>query len=214
MEAILFDLDGTLIDGTEGIVDSFNVAFDAFGQKRKSEEEVCSLIGHPLDVMFERLGVKKEQIEAYVGAYKEHYRKISRQKTELLPHAKEAVELAHTLAPLGVVTTKTSKYSKDILEHFGIAKYFSSIIGRDDVTHPKPHKEPILKSLQALKVTQSENVCMIGDTCLDVNAAKNAGISHIALLCGYGKKSDLQQCASVILPNSLEAIKHLVCKKA
>ncbi len=210
MNAILFDLDGTLIDSTEGIVQSFNYAFDAHDFPRPKEEEICSLIGYPLEVMLEELGVNKAQVDMYAKTYKEKYSKISTQTTKLLPHAKEAIKLAHSLAPLGVVTTKTGLYSKEILEHFGVAKYFKTIVGRENVDNLKPHAEPILKALENLNVKPDKNSFMIGDTCLDMKAAKNANISGIALLGGYGKEADLVRCSPKIASNCFEAIK-LLC---
>lgn len=209
MEAILFDLDGTLIDSTEGIIESFGVAFDTCGTKKASSEDICSLIGHPLEIMFERLGTPKDRVEEHILEYKKHYRKISIPKTKMLPNAIKAIEIASTLSPLGVVTTKTAKYSKEILEHFGVLKYFGVVIGREDVQKPKPDAQPILKALEGLHVKPNFDVFMIGDTCLDVNAAKNAKINFIALTCGYADKNELSKCSQNIKKDALDAILHL-----
>lgn len=210
MKIILFDLDGTLIDSTQGIIQSFNYAFDEFGIKRADEKDICALIGHPLEIMFSRLGVEDDKIEQIILKYKEKYRQISLQTTKLLPLAKEAIELASSFARLGVVTTKTARYSKDILEHFGVLKYFDTVIGRENVEFPKPNAQPILKALENIKITPSQkDIFMIGDTCLDMHAAKNAKISSIGLLCGYGTKEDLEQCSVNIKQNALSAVKFL-----
>lgn len=210
MRAILFDLDGTLIDSTEGILESFSEAFNSQNFPQARAEDICSLIGHPLDIMFEKLGVSRDRVDIFVDEYKKHYRKISLQKTSLLPSAYEAVKLAYTIAPLGVVTTKTARYSKDILENFGILKYFKAVIGREDVKNPKPHAEPILKALKMLHVKPDMNSFMIGDTCLDINSAKNAKIGSIGVLSGYGTRDDLQKCALHVKDNSLQAIEFLL----
>jgi phosphoglycolate phosphatase len=99
--------------------------------KVPKNEAITSLIGLPLDEMFVRLGVSKEERMLYVNAYKEHYRTIHTQKTVLLPRAKEAIELAYSYALLGVVTTKTSRYSRELLEYFDLMKYFNVLIGRE-----------------------------------------------------------------------------------
>jgi len=111
---ILFDLDGTLIDSTEAILEGFEVAFKAFN-KEVDFDKVKRLIGLPLDEMMRRLGVEEELVWDYVEKYKLHYRKISKQKTKLLPVAKDAIITASSFARLGIVTTKTARYSKDIL---------------------------------------------------------------------------------------------------
>ncbi|HEY9190825.1 MAG TPA: HAD family hydrolase, partial [Sulfurovum sp.] len=139
---LIFDLDGTIIDSTEAILESFATAYQTCGGEVPPAESIKPLIGLPLDVIFVTLGVAEEEAMAYVKAYKEHYRTIHTKKTTLIPRAKEAIEYAHGYARLGIVTTKTTQYSRELLEHFDLMKYFDVLIGRDDVEHPKPHPEP------------------------------------------------------------------------
>jgi len=202
---ILFDLDGTLIDSTEAILESFGVAFKTFNEEVPSDDLIKAEIGHPLDVMFQTLGVEEETIWDHVDAYKLHYRKISCAKTVLLPQAREAVVLASQYATLGVVTTKTAKYSVELLEHMGLMRYFDVLVGREDVENPKPHPEPIYKALSKLQ-SVTTRCWMIGDTCMDMNAAKAAGVEGVAVTCGYGTKEVLGQCTEYIHKNALEAI--------
>jgi phosphoglycolate phosphatase len=203
---ILFDLDGTLIDSTEAILECFHKAFDFYDYPHPSDAEIKALIGHPLDVMFARLGVEAERVWDFVTVYKENYREISKQKTSLLPGAKEAVELAATFAQLGIVTTKTGKYSEILMEHFGLMHYFKVLIGREHVGYPKPHAEPILKALEAFESFKKEDVWMIGDTELDLIAADAAGVNSIAVLSGYGTKEQLAKFTDVIFRDSYEAV--------
>lgn len=202
---ILFDLDGTLIDSTEAILESFTVTFKTFEKKVPTDKLIKAEIGHPLDVMFQTLGVEEEKVWEYVNAYKMHYRKISCAKTVLLPEARKAVELASKHATLGVVTTKTAKYSVELLEHMGLMEYFEVLVGREDVENPKPHPEPVHKALSKLQ-TDKTKCWMIGDTCMDMHAARAAGIEAIAVTCGYGSKEVLSQCTENIHKNALEAI--------
>ncbi len=205
---ILFDLDGTLIDSTEAIIESFSVSFDHFGNKTPSDSLIKEQIGYPLEDMFMSLGVAKNHTEKYVDAYKQHYRKISRDKTTLLPEAKEAIDLAGTFANLGIVTTKTGLYSRELLEHMGIMDFFEILIGRENVVNPKPHPEPILSALVHLPKVSGKS-WMIGDTCMDIDAASAAGINSVALLCGYGTKEKLQLCSQNIRQNPLEAVEFI-----
>ncbi len=205
---ILFDLDGTLIDSTEAILESFHNSFDVHAYPHADDEDIKALIGHPLDVMYRELGVDEEKVFDFVATYKEHYRKISTQKTILLENAREAIYEASKIATLGIVTTKTGKYSQILMEHFGVMEYFDVLIGREDVTHPKPHAEPILKALQKLD-TEAKDIWMIGDTSMDLISAQNAGIKAIGLLSGYDTKEMLQKYSDIILRDSLEAISYL-----
>jgi len=209
---ILFDLDGTLIDSTDAIVSTFHHACDEHNFKRVSDEEIMALIGYPLDIMFESVGVKDEKVWDFVAAYKERYRKISTQKTELLECAREALERASKFATLGIVTTKTGSYSEILMEHFDLMRYFDVLVGREHVEHPKPHAQPILKAVQNLQ-TEGKEIWMIGDTKLDLICAKNAGVNSIAVLSGYGKKEELKKFTDIIFNDALEAVDYLKSRK-
>ncbi|MDD3324435.1 MAG: HAD family hydrolase [Sulfurospirillaceae bacterium] len=209
MKTILFDLDGTLIDSTDAILESFGVAYETFGHAAPDDKEVKALIGYPLDIMFATLGVKESEVDSYVMAYKEYYRLISRKKTTLLPLALEAIKEASRGAKLGVVTTKTARYSQELLEHFGVMDYFEVLIGRESVQNPKPHPEPILKAMSVMGALPN-STWMIGDTVLDLISAKEAKIKSVAVLCGYGKKSELELHTRHITHNTLDAVKFIL----
>lgn len=205
MTTILFDLDGTVIDSTDAILESFAVTFEKQGFAHNDEAAVRSLIGHPLSVMFSRLGVEQERVDNFVMTYKSHYRTIANAKTLLLPGAREAVEAAASFARLGVVTTKTGKYSRDILDNLGIGCYFETVIGFEDVANPKPHPEPIQKALSEMKVS-TESVWMIGDTHLDILSAKAAAVNHVAVSSGYESRETLEKYTKTVKKDVFEAV--------
>ena len=205
---ILFDLDGTVIDSTEAILESFHNSFKVHNFKKVDDKDIKALIGYPLDVMYLNLGVDESQVWNFVTTYKEYYREISTKKTLLLESAKEAIENASKFATLGIVTTKTGRYSRILMEHFELMDYFEVLIGREDVEKPKPDAEPILKALDKLKLNDSD-VWMIGDTKLDLISAKNAGINSIGVLSGYDDKTILEKYTNFIFENTYEAVKFL-----
>lgn len=208
---ILFDLDGTLIDSTDAITDTFIYSFSQHNFNFKGTiEDIKKQIGYPLDIMFEKLGVSKNKVWDFVDSYKARYKDISVAQTTLLENAFEAVNLASSFARLGVVTTKTRIYSTPILDNFDITKHFEVIIGREDVENPKPHQEPILKALQSLNYDNSkQQAFMIGDTKLDLISAQNASISSIGVLCGYSQEDELLKYTNIVKKDSLEAVKYL-----
>ncbi len=209
---ILFDLDGTLIDSTEAILESFYYSYDVYNLPHPKDIQIKAQVGHPLDVMYERIGIKdKELIVKMVNAYKEHYRKISTSKTVLLPFAKEAVELASRYATLAIVTTKTSRYSKLLMQHFELMDYFDVLIGREDVKNPKPNSEPIEKAINFLKIDK-KSCWMIGDTRMDMLCAKNANVKSIGVIGDYESKEILEKYTNIIKTNALEAVKTIVEK--
>lgn len=207
---ILFDMDGTLIDSTSAIYESFCVVFEHHKMPILGRAEVAQYIGYPLSDMFAFFGAPCGAIAQLCADYREHYIKICDKQTKMLDGAINAVESASEFARLGIVTTKTSDSTRNILSHFGIARHFEVIIGKDSVTHPKPHKEPILKALETLKgagvSVEAHKIFMIGDTILDLIAAKDAGIVGLGVLCGYGKKADLEKYSKFVFKDTKEAV--------
>jgi len=210
---ILFDLDGTLIDSTEAILEGFHHSFAFFGRENPTDEEIKALIGHPLDVMYAELGIEEALVWDFVKTYKEHYQTIHREKTVLLEHAHEAIKEAQKIARLGVVTTKTGQYSRELLEHFGVMDAFEVLIGREHVQNPKPHAEPIEKAISMMK-SHKEECWMIGDTRLDIASAQNAGIQSVAVTSGYDKHEQLLSLTDIIEANALEAVRYISKFKA
>ncbi|MHB8100049.1 MAG: HAD family hydrolase [Sulfuricurvum sp.] len=207
---VLFDLDGTLIDSTEAILESFHHSLRELNHTQPLEDEaIKALIGHPLDVMFTRLGCETSKIDDHVLVYKEHYRTISRAKTVLLPFAVEAVEIAAKHARLGIVTTKTARYSRELMEHFGLMHYFEVLIGHEDVDNHKPHPAPIHKALEGMDHALEE-VWMIGDTRLDLEASQRAGVDAVGVLSGYDNFEELSIFKFPIKVNALEAVHHII----
>ena len=192
---LLFDLDGTLIDSTPAILDGFHYAFAHLGAAEPSDEAIKRLIGHPLEVMFERLGAARD-VQNFVLAYKQRYAQIFLDQTVLLSGAFEAVRTASEFANLGVVTTKTSKFSKILLQHLGIAKFFGTIVGREDVQNPKPSAEPILKALENLGIcgaTASKSSNTISSKACYVTADKNTSAASRSAILNEISAPDLKR---------------------
>ncbi|EAL7781143.1 HAD family hydrolase [Campylobacter jejuni] len=207
-KTILFDLDGTLIDSTDVILNSFQGAFKALGLTSKNNEEIKNLIGYPLEQMFRMLYPDKVNLsKEFVLAYREIYAQIYLEQTTLLPKAKEALELGSEIADLGIVTTKGGKFTPILLDYLGVKKFFKTLITLEDVTNPKPSSEPIILALKRLNKTQ-ENAYMIGDTILDIQAAISANITPLALACGYGNENELKAYSMVFL-NAYGAVNYI-----
>lgn len=206
---ILFDLDGTLIDSTDAILESFAQSYHVWKRTCPQPEQIKELIGYPLDIMFARLGIEEAMVWPFVEQYKAHYREISRAKTVMLPNAVEAVERASEYAQLGIVTTKTARYSRELLEHFGLMHHFKVLIGREDVEHPKPHPEPVLKAMAHLTCTP-ERTWLVGDTRLDLEAAERAGIRSVGVLSGYDNYQQLSSLTNIIKEDALEAVNYIL----
>ncbi|MBB5021769.1 HAD hydrolase-like protein [Desulfurispira natronophila] len=206
---VLFDLDGTLIDSTDAIVESFGTAFRVHGRHPLPASSVVALIGHPLTEMFRRLGIDEHHVNSFVAAYKQHYRSIARQKTTLLPYGILALQQVKAFARMGVVTTKTGRYSIEILQHLQVLGYFETVVGFEDVVCVKPHPEPILTALKRMQVMPGPEVYMIGDTSMDVESAVAACVTPLAVTSGYETAESLQRHGCAVFEHCLQACAHI-----
>ena len=208
MKSILFDLDGTIIDSTDAIIEGFNVACQQENLDNVNLNIVASLIGYPLWDMFKKINVPHNKIDNCITNYKTHYRKISHKQTTLIKNAKNSLILAKTFAKTCAVTTKVGKGSISLLETLDIWQYFDDIVGFDDVSKPKPDKESMLLAMSKLDSIK-EQTWMIGDTSMDMQSAKSAGIKGIGVLTGYQDEHSLRKWSDNIKINSLDAVQYI-----
>ena len=210
-KVILFDLDGTIIDSTDAIVSTFYHSFETMQYDFKgTDQDIISLIGYPLDIMYKELGIEEDKAWDFVDAYKNRYKEISTIKTLLLKDSIKALQLASTFARVSVVTTKTRKYTIPLLDHFNINHHFDIVTGIECVENPKPHPEPIIKTLNDMKYKDELNkVWMIGDTKLDLIAANEAKINSVGVLCGYGTQAELEKYTKNVKIDTLKAVEFI-----
>jgi pyrophosphatase PpaX len=182
--AILFDLDGTLIDSIELILASMRYAFDKCEAPAPSDAEWLAGVGTPLRTMFEHYTSDEESIDRFIAAYREHqlanHDRLVR-SFEDVPQTIAALKSAGH--PLAVVTSKTGALAQRGLEHVGLAHYFDTIVGCDSCTRHKPHPEPVLMALNRLGY-EPEEALFVGDSVHDIESGNAAGVLTIAALWG------------------------------
>ena len=206
---ILFDLDGTLIDSTKAIYASFCEALEAFGYPKPNLDSVKATIGHTLEDMFLAHQIPEGRVGEFVQSYRNAYHAKMEAGTTLLPNAAEAIRLAASFADLGVVTTKRGDYSTRLLHALGVGEYFGCVVGVESISRPKPDSEPILKALESFSNAAVAQKYMVGDTTLDLESAKRAGISAVGVLCGYGKEEALRAYNVPICVDALAAVREI-----
>lgn len=184
-KTILFDLDGTLLDTNELIIQSFVHTLGKFYPQRSfGKDDIIPHMGMTLRGMFDQFDEQllAEQREEMVAVYRAFNHKMHDEMVQSFPFVEEVlVQLADHGLNMGIVTTKQRKTAEMGLHITNIAQYMHTIVGIDDVQEPKPHPEPVLKAM-ALMGAVPDLTLMIGDNVSDIQSAHRAGI-HSAGVC-------------------------------
>ena len=208
IEAVTFDLDGTLIDSTDAIVESFLHTFDVIGEPRPPREAVVNSIGYTNEQQFAMLA--KHDPDDCARIYREDYERHACAKTTLLPGCREALAaLQREGIRIGFGTSKQRRFAEMILDHLGLLDSFEVRIGPDDVTHPKPHPEAVLKALDHFGLAPSQ-MLFVGDMHFDVLAAQAAGVRCLAVSTGYATRAELEALRPEAVFDSLEPLAHYI----
>ena len=189
--AVLFDLDGTLIDSIELILTSMHHAFRRHGGAAPPDTEWLEGVGIPLRTMFSRY-VREHEIDTLIGFYREHQMEHHDRLVSCYADVPATLQrLRDDGYPMAVVTSKSDWLAQRGLEHVGVAHLFDTIVGCDSCSRHKPHPEPVLTALTRLGSSPHEAV-FIGDSVHDVEAGNAAGVTTIAALWGPFSKAQLE----------------------
>ena len=205
MKSILFDLDGTLTDSGEGIMNCAVFALAHFGIPAPTEAELRTFVGPPLTETFARFGVPKDQLEEAVRVYRSRYLPIGKFENHPYPGIRELLEKlkddGHTLF---VATSKPENTSIEILEHFGMARYFEKICGAS-TDFSRNSKEAVIAYLLD-SCGARDNAVMVGDTAYDVIGAKAHGIPTIGVSWGYGLVEDMENAGAAAIAHTMDEL--------
>ena len=189
--AALFDLDGTLIDSIELILDSARHAFAGREGHVPDTAEWLSGVGIPLATMFRRYARDEAEVEALIAKYREYQLEHHDRLTRCYDEVVETVDFLRAAGhPCAIVTSKTGWLARRGLEHVGLGHHFDVIIGCDSCERHKPDPEPVRLALERLGYEPHEAV-FVGDSVHDMFAGKAAGVATVAALWGPFDREDL-----------------------
>ncbi|OAT29910.1 phosphoglycolate phosphatase [Proteus myxofaciens] len=191
IRAIAFDLDGTLTDSAVGLTQATDYALQAKGFAPAGKHNVTIWVGNGVDMLLTRAlhhagaQVTDTLLNEVRALFDERYATTVKTGSNLFPHVKETLEtLASHNIPLGIVTNKPTPFIAPLLKQLGIAHYFSSVLGGDDVKEKKPHPSPLYLTMGIFGV-RKEELLFVGDSRNDIIAAQAAQCPSVGLTYGY-----------------------------
>lgn len=207
IRGIAFDLDGTLVDSAPGLTSAVDNAL--YASMPVAEKNALSPIGNGADVLMERaltwarqeratlraaMGKpsvddhdipQDEQLRILRKLFDRYYAEAAEEGSFLFPAVADTLGALHAKGlPLALVTNKPTPFVAPLLDALDIAKYFTVVIGGDDVQNKKPHPEPLLLVAEKLSLAPAE-LLFVGDSRNDIQAAKAAGCCSVGLTYGY-----------------------------
>ena len=187
VRALIFDLDGTLIDSKQDLIHSVNAMLVEMGRERLHEDTISGYIGHGAPKLVARAlgdGASAAEREQALKFFLAHYEQHKLDSTRLYPGVAEALEELREF-PMAVLTNKPVRVSRRILEGLGLGKYFRAVYGGNSFETKKPDPLGARKILEELGRTAGETM-MVGDSEVDVQTARNAGTLAAAVNYGFG----------------------------
>ncbi|WP_339221504.1 pyrophosphatase PpaX [Paenibacillus sp. FSL H8-0332] len=182
IECVLFDLDGTIVNTNELIISSFMHALKENNLPVLTREQIIPMMGTTLQQQLGAFsGLEAKDISVLERSYRSYNNAHHDELVRSFPHVNETMEeLLRRGIRLGIVTTKIRPTTLKALEMFDLLKYMETIVTVNDVTHPKPHPEPVLTAVANLGVDPAKTL-MVGDSAVDIQSAKAAGVRVAAV---------------------------------
>ena len=208
-KTILFDLDGTLTDSGEGIINCVIYALERFGLPVPPRDSLRYFVGPPLHESFIRQGVPADRAEEAVAVYRERYVPTGMFENTPYPGIREVLDslkaAGHTLY---VASSKPEWMCVEILKHFDLDQYFAQICGATMDTS-RTNKEAVIAYLIEQN-GKADNMIMVGDTKFDVIGAKFHGIPCIGVSWGYGTVDEMREAGAASVAFTMEELAEML----
>ena len=211
---ILFDLDGTLTDPAVGITTSVAYALEKFGIKVDDISTLNHFIGPPLlDSFMEDYGFTEDQAKNAIEYYRERFRVKGLYENIVYDGILGMLkELKKSGKELILATSKPEPFAKEIMQHFGLDKYFLFIAGSNFDGTRTAKSEVIEYALENAGVIDKTSCIMIGDRKHDIAGARKTSLDSIGVLYGYGSREELESAGATYIAETVDDITKLIIK--
>lgn len=210
-KAVIFDLDGTLLDTIEDIKETMNQVLRKYNYQEYSQEEYKYFVGKGVDNLIKQVmksgNIEQEAFAKLKKGYYEVYVKQATVNTKIYEGINELLtELKQKGISLNVLSNKPHSQTKEVIKHYFGDNVFDLVYGKKEEFLPKPHPDSASDLIANLKLNPDE-ILYVGDTETDMFTAKNAKFYSIGVLWGFRKKSELVNAgADKIIENPLEIL--------
>lgn len=204
-KSILFDLDGTLTDSGEGIINCAAPALEHFGIPIPQRDALRVFVGPPLHDTFRQFGVPEDQVDEAIRIYRSRYVPIGKFENTPYPGIRELLEKLRAQGHrLFVATSKPEDMSVEILEHFDLARFFDRICGAS-LDRSRSSKDAVIAYLLQ-QHGAGEQMVMVGDTVFDILGAAAHGIPAVGVAWGYGSVEEMKKAGAAAIATTMEEL--------
>lgn len=204
--AVLFDLDGTIVDSIELIMNSGRYAFEGFTGRMPTEDEWRAGIGRPLAVMFREYATDEDEVKRLIVRYREYqlanHDRLIRAYDGIVPVVRQLAGAGH---PMALVTSKSGWLALRALQYVELESEIPVIVGEDVCERHKPHPEPVHRALAELGASPGLAV-FVGDSPHDVEAGRAAGVYTIGVTWGAFTRTEMQASGADVVLHDVAAL--------
>lgn len=204
-KSILFDLDGTLTDSGEGIMNCAALALERLGIPIPPRDALRVFVGPPLHDTFRQFGVPEDQVDEAIRIYRSRYVPIGKFENTPYPGIRELLEKLRAQGNrLYVATSKPEEMAVEVLEHFDLAHFFDHICGAS-LDRSRIAKDAVISYLLQLHGADGQMV-MVGDTVFDVLGAAAHGIPAVGVAWGYGSVEEMKKAGAAAIAVTMDEL--------
>lgn len=213
-EAVIFDLDGTLLNTLEDLCDSVNYSLRLHGMKERSPEEIRRFVGNGVQRLMElsvEANCPKEKLDSAFTVFKEHYAIHCNDKTDLYPEIAELLsELKKEGFQMAIVSNKYYQGVQILKEQY-FKEYLSVAIGEKEGIRKKPAPDTVLEALRLLELPK-EKAVYVGDSEVDIATARNVGMDCITVAWGFRTRQEQESVGANVFVERPQEIIELLYK--